>query len=157
MVPFYYCRISEKCEIALLDMFNNLVVNKYSDLSRTTYTKTIKVPIVINQDKNFANWFRNVEEKKRTLPIPIGGLRYVSMEPNNENRTQSTYVRTIFSKATERWIQDIQPTPYKLTYDLEFLTDNLSDYHQIRENIVPYFNKARTLRIKEFDFAPDLR
>lgn len=156
MVPYYYVRTQEKVEIALLDMFNNIVVNKYSDLTRTSYTKTLRVPIVINQDKNFANWFRNVEEKKRTLPIPLGGLRYVSMEPNNENRTQSTYARTIFSKATERWIQDIQPTPYKLTYDLEFLTDNLSDFHQIRENIVPYFNKARALRIKEFDFAPDL-
>ena len=156
MVKFYYVRTQEKCEIALLDMFNNIVVNKYTDLTRTSYTKTLRVPIVINQDKNFANWFSNVEAKKQTLPLPIGGLRYVSMEQNNENRTQSTFARSIFSKASEQWIQDIQPTPYKLTYELEYLTDNMSDYHQIKENIVPYFNKARALRIKEFDFAPDI-
>lgn len=156
MVPYYFVRTQEKVEIALLDMFNNIVVNKYNDITRTSYSKTIRVPIVINQDKNFANWFRNVEEKKKTMPIPIGGLRFVSKEPNNENRTQSTYARQIFSKATEKWIQDIQPTPYRLIYELEFLTDNLSDYHQITENIVPYFNTSRTLRIKEFDFAPDI-
>lgn len=156
MVPYYYVRTQEKVEIALLDMFNNIVVNKYNDLTRTSYTKTVKVPIVIHQDKNFTNWFSNVEAKKRTLPIPIGGLRYISMEPNNENRTQATYARTIFSRAADQWIQDIQPTPYKLTYELEYLTDNMSDFHQIKENIIAYFNKARTLRIKEFDFAPDI-
>ena len=34
MTPYYYVRTQEKVEIALLDMFNNIVVNKYSDLSK---------------------------------------------------------------------------------------------------------------------------
>jgi hypothetical protein len=156
MVPYYYVRTQEKVEIALLDMFNNIKVNKYTDLSRKNYTKTIRVPIVINQDKNFANWYRSTNHQKQPLPIPIGGLRYSRKEQNNENRTQATYARAIFSKATEQWIRDIQPTPYYLYYDLEFLMDNKSDFGQITENIVPYFNTFRTLRIKEFDFAPDI-
>lgn len=156
MTPFYFVRTQEKCEIALLDMFNNIVVNKYTDLDRINYTKTIRVPIVINQDKNFANWFRSVDYKKRAMPIPIGGLRYLNKQENSNNRTQATYARSIFSRATDQWIRDIQPTPYYLFYELEFLTDNKSDFGQITENIVPYFNTTRTLRIKEFDFAPDI-
>jgi len=101
MVPYYYVRTQEKVEIALLDMFNNIKVNKYTDLSRKNYTKTIRVPIVINQDKNFANWYRSTNHQKQPLPIPIGGLRYSRKEQNNENRTQATYARAIFSKATE--------------------------------------------------------
>lgn len=156
MVPYFYCRTQEKCEIALLDVFNNLIINKYTDLSRVNFTKTIKVPIVINYDKNFANWYRNADTKTRPIPIPIGGLRFVSKQANDENRTQATYARQIFSRATDQWIRDIQPTPYYLIYELEFLTDNKSDYGQITENIIPYFNTFRTLRIKEFDFAPDI-
>ncbi len=156
MIPYFYVRTQEKVEIALLDMFNNIKVNKYTDLARTNYTKTIRVPIVVNQDKNFANWYRNVDHKKYPMPLPIGGLRYVNKQENSNNRTQATYARQIFSRATDQWIRDIQPTPYYLFYELEFLTDNKSDFGQITENIVPYFNTFRTLRIKEFDFAPDI-
>ena len=156
MVPFYYTRINLKTEVALLDMFNDIRINKYSDLSSTEIVKTIRVPIVTQYDKNFANWYRNVCNKKRPMPLPIGGLRYVRKSSNDANRTQSTYCRSIFSKATDQWLQDIQPTPYYLYYTLEFLMDNKSDFGQITENIVPYFNKFRALRIREWDFAPDI-
>jgi len=156
MRPFYYIRTQEKVEIALLDMFNNLIVNKYENLSRTDVARIIHVPIVTHYDKNFANWYRNRDHKKRPLPLPIGGLRYVGKTKNDANRTQTTYARNIFSRATDRWLHDIQPTPYYLNYELEFLMDNKSDFGQITENIVPYFNTFRTLRIREWDFAPDI-
>ena len=156
MRPFYYVRTQEKCEIALLDMFNNIIVNKYENLSRTNFIKTLHVPIVTHYDKNFANWYRNSNHKKRPLPLPIGGLRYTGKSQNTSNRTQTTYCRNIFSRATDQWLQDIQPTPYILNYDLQFLMDNKSDFGQINENITPYFNIFRTLRIKEWDFAPDI-
>lgn len=156
MRPFYYVRTQEKVEIALLDMFNNLIVNKYTNLSRTDIARIIRVPIITHYDKNFANWYRNADHKKRPLPLPLGGLRYIGKSPNDANRTQTTYCRNIFSRATDLWLQDIQPTPYYLNYELEFLMDNKSDFGQITENIVPYFNTFRTLRIKEWDFAPDI-
>lgn len=156
MVPYYYTRQQEKLEIAILSMFQHIIVNKYNDLARKSFSKTLRVPIVINQDKDFANWYRNISTKQIPMPLPIGGLRFMSKAMNPNNRTQATYCRQIFSKATEQWIQDIQPTPYTFTYSLQFLTDNKSDYGQITENIIPYFNPFRTLRIKEFDFAPDI-
>jgi len=149
MRPFYYVRTQEKVEYALLDMFNNLIVNKYANLSRTDIVKTLHVPIVTHYDKNFANWYRNADHKKRPMSLPTGGLRYIGKTENSANRTQSTYCRTIFSRATDQWLQDIQPTPYYLNYELEFLMDNKSDFGQITENIVPYFNTFRTLRIRE--------
>lgn len=156
MVPFYYVRTQEKVEIALLDMFNDLKVNKYTNVERTSYSKTVRVPLVIHQNSNFANWWSNANGATRPMPVPIGGLRFERKEPNNANRTQATYARMIFSKASDQWIRDIQPTPYYLYYTLEFLCDNLSDNRQINENVIPYFNTFRTLRINEFDFAPDI-
>lgn len=135
-------------------MWSDIRVNKYNDITRSAYSSTLRVPIVINYDKNFANWYSNISTKRQTMPLPIGALRYVSMSQNNANRTQPTYSREIYSSASERWLKDIQPTPYYLYYELEFLTDNISDIHQITENVVPYFNTFRTLRINEFDFDP---
>jgi hypothetical protein len=156
MVPFYYVRTQEKVEIALLDMFNDLKVNKYTNVERTNFSKTVRVPLVIHQSSDFANWWSNANTATQPMPVPIGGLRFERKEQNNANRTQSTYARMIFSNATDQWIRDIQPTPYYLYYTLEFLCDNLSDNRQINENVIPYFNTFRTLRIKEFDFAPDI-
>ena len=156
MVPFYYVRTQEKVEIALLDMFNDLKVNKYTNIERTEFSKTVRVPIVIHQNSDFANWWANANTATQPMPVPIAGLRFERKEQNNANRTQSTYARMIFSNATDQWIRDIQPTPYYLYYTLEFLCDNLSDNRQLNENVVPYFNTFRTLRINEFDFAPDI-
>lgn len=153
---FYYVRTLERVQIALLDMFNDIAVNKYSDINRKNVVKTIKVPLVTHFDKNFANWYQNQSAKKRTMPLPILGLRFKGLTPNTQGRTQPTYARNVFSKATDKWIHDIQPTPYYSNYSLSLLCDNLSDLGQVIENILPYFNPHRFLRIKEFDWVPDL-
>ena len=156
MTPFFYVRTIEKCIIALLDVFNNVRINKYTDISRTSYTKTVHVPIVTHNSSNFANWVSTTKTTKPLLPVPIFGLRYENMVYDEANRIQPMYLREIFSKATEQWFRTIQPTPYAVTFKLTALCDNMSDFNQIKENIIPYFNKYLTIKIKEFDFIPDL-
>jgi len=156
MRPFYYVRTLEKVEIALLDMFNNLTVNKYHDVSRTTFDKSVPVPLMTHLDKNFANHWRNRQKKRIPLPLPCAGLRFKGMTQDTSNRTQTTYDRKIYSESSMQWINDIQPTPYQVTYDIQLLSDNRSDWAQLIENIVPYFNPHRTLRIREFDMYPDI-
>lgn len=156
MLPFYYVRTLEKIEICLLDMFSDIRVNKYNDITRKTYSKTVNVPVYTHIDKNFANHWRNRTKAKMPMPIPCAGLRFKSITPNTANRTQTTYARSTWSNSSKQWIQDIQPTPYFVTYDLEFLTDNRGDWGQIVENILPYFNPYRTMRLKEFDFFNDI-
>ena len=156
MTPFYYVRTVEKVIIALLDMFNNVRVNKYTDLSRTTYTKTVAVPIVTFNCDDFANWYSTTVKKQPATPVPIMGLRMDNIQYDAANALQPCYAREIFSKASEKWIRDIQPTPYTLTFSLTALSDNLMDFNEINENILPYFNRYRTLRIREWDFAPEM-
>lgn len=153
---FYYLRTLERLQISLLDMFNDLRVNKYSDITRKQIIKSVKIPLVTHFDPKFANWYQNQLPKRKLIPLPIAGLRFKNIVKNDGGRTQSTYMRNIFSKATEQWLKDIQPTPVFVNYSLHFLTDNLSDFGQIIENILPYFNTARYLRLYEFDWIPDL-
>ena len=154
---FVYQRLLERIEISFLDMFNNVKVNRYSDIKRNVIVKTIKVPIVAaSYDKDFANWYQNQQAAKKLMPLPIMGLRLKGLTPNSKGRTQSTYARSIFSKADKQWLNDIQPTPYFANYTLHTLCDNRGDLGQLIENILPYFNPQRCLRIKEFPAISDL-
>lgn len=156
MRPFYYVRTIEKILIGLIDMFNNMYVNKYDDMNRTTYSRSVKIPIITHNNANFTNFWSSTQYKQQTVPYPIGAIRFVSNSPDTSNRPQPTYAREIFSRSADRWIRDIQPTPYTFNFELQFQADNISDIFQIKENIEPYFNEYRTIVIKEWDFAPEI-
>lgn len=156
MRPFYYVRTIEKILIGLIDMFNNMYVNKYDDMNRTTYSRSAKIPIITHNNANFTNFWSSTQYKQQTIPYPIGAIRFVSNAPDPSNRPQPTYAREIFSRSADRWIRDIQPTPYTFNFELQFQADNISDIFQIKENIEPYFNEYRTIVIKEWDFAPEI-
>lgn len=156
MRPFYYVRTIEKILIGLIDMFNNMYVNKYDDMNRTTYSRSAKIPIITHNNANFTNFWSSTQYKQQTIPYPIGAIRFVSNAPDPSNRPQPTYAREIFSRSADRWIRDIQPTPYTFQFELQFQADNISDVFQIKENIEPYFNEYRTIVIKEWDFAPEI-
>ena len=157
MRPYYFVRSQYKVEVALLDLYNNIKINRFSGVpGASTVVKTLKVPIVFHYSKDFANWYSMTSSKPVLPPLPILGLRFSHREPAPSARTQPTYARQIFSQSAGIWIKDIEPTPYYYYYDLELLSDMASDWQQVAENILPYFNPFRTLRIKEFDFAPDI-
>ena len=137
-------------------MFNNMYVNKYDDMNRTTYSRSVKIPIITHNNANFTNFWSSTQYKQQTVPYPIGAIRFVSNSPDSSNRPQPTYAREIFSRSADRWIRDIQPTPYTFNFELQFQADNISDIFQIKENIEPYFNEYRTIVIKEWDFAPEI-
>jgi len=156
MRPFYYVRTIEKILIGLIDMFNNMYVNKYDDMNRVDYSRSAKIPIITHNNANFTNFWSSTQYKQLTVPYPIGAIRFVSNAPDASNRPQPTYAREIFSRSADRWIRDIQPTPYTFNFELQFQADNISDIFQIKENIEPYFNEYRTIVIKEWDFAPEI-
>ena len=156
MKPFYYVRTIEKILIGLIDMFNNMYVNKYDDMSRTTYSRSVKIPIITHNNANFTNFWSITQYKQLTVPYPIGAIRFVSNSMDSTNRPQPAYAREIFSTSKDKWIRDIQPTPYVFNFELQFLADNISDLFQIKESIEPYFNEYRTIVIKEWDFAPEI-
>ena len=156
MRPFYYVRTIEKILIGLIDMFNNMYVNKYDDMYRTTYSRSAKIPIITHNNANFTNFWSSTQYKQLTVPYPIGSIRFVSNSPDSSNRPQPTYAREIFCRSADRWLRDIQPTPHVFHFELQFQADNISDIFQIKENIEPYFNEYRTIVIKEWDFAPEI-
>lgn len=156
MQRYYYVREVEKILIGLYDMFDNIRVNKYLDAQRTIIDKTVKVPLVTHYSKDFANYLSSTTSKQILAVLPVAGLRYTGDARDTANMTQPTYAREIYCKDHDFWIRDIQPRRYVFKFELTLLANNTSDLWQMKENIQPYFAEYRTLRLKEFDFCPDI-
>lgn len=156
MTPYYYVREIEKIMIALMDVFNNLRVKKYKDLKRTDSDRTVAVPIVTHSSLNFANLVASTQTSQEPMPVPIIGFRFAGNNHDQANMVQPCYAREILSTTLNRFIRDIQPVPQVFKFEMTVLSNDLSDYFQLKENIEAYFNTYRTVRIKEFDFAPEI-
>ena len=156
MQRYYYVREHEKILVGIYDMFDNLRVNKYLDPQRKTIDKTVKVPLVTHYSKDFANYLSSTTSKQILAVLPVAGLRYTGDSRDDPNMTQPTYAREIYCKDNDFWIRDIQPRAYVFKFELTILCNNTSDLWQLKENIQPYFQTYRSIRIKEFDFCPEI-
>lgn len=156
MQEHYYVREIEKILIGLYDMFDNLRVNKYADPRRKVVEKTLQVPLVTHYSKDFANYLSSTTSKQILPVLPVAGLRYTGNARDDSNMTQPTYAREIYCQDQDFWIRDIQPRAYVFRFELTLLSGNTTDMWQLKENIEPYFQTYRTLRLKEFDFCPDI-
>lgn len=156
MTPFYYVREIEKLLVAIYDMFDNLRVNKYTDMLRTEFADTVRVKLVTHYSDDFANWLSTTMSKQQLQVLPVAGLRFTGTSKDDSNLVQPTYAREIYSRSNDFWIRDIQPKPTVFRFELTVLSSNFSDFAQLKENIEPYFNDYRTVRLKEFDFAPEI-
>ena len=135
MTPYYYVREIEKIMIALMDVFNNLRVKKYKDLKRTDSDRTVAVPIVTHNSLNFANLVASTQTSQEPMPVPIIGFRFAGNNHDQANMVQPCYAREILSTTINRFIRDIQPVPQVFKFEMTVLSNDLSDYFQIKENI----------------------
>ena len=151
MRPFFYVKTIQNVHLALADMFNNIYVNKYTDIDRTNVGRTVKVPLIVGgYDKNFANFVRNTQ-RKELMPMPVMGIRFADVKTRYSEGVQPHYVRKLYSNTKNEYVVDAQPVPHTLSFKVDILCESFSDYGQIVENITPYFAKGyQTLRINEF-------
>lgn len=152
MVPYYHPRIFERVNIALLDLFDRVRVNRYN--KDGSVKKRIKVPLTFHFSKNFADFILNTQdnpESKHTYPIL--GLRMGALERNSGATPSRTFIRELYDKTSKQMIQDARPCPWIQTYTLTSYTELIQDHFQIMEQIIPYFNPTFNTAIKEFEFS----
>lgn len=152
MVPYYHPRIFERVNIALLDLFDRVKVNRYN--KDGSVKKRIKVPLTFHFSKNFADFILNTQdnpESKHTYPIL--GLRMGALERNSGATPSRTFIRELYDKSSKQMIQDARPCPWIQTYTLTSYTELIQDHFQIMEQIIPYFNPTFNTAIKEFEFS----
>ena len=150
MVPYYYPRVTERVSTALLDMFNDIQINRFNEDG--TLDKIIDVPIVYHGNKNFTEFLMNTSRVKESRhPTPIMGLRLSSYNRDEARITQQKYIRTVFDNDTKKYYRDRRPSAWIIGFTLSIYTENLIDFTQLIESIVTYFDPTLTLAIKEFE------
>ena len=162
---YYYPSTIKNLTVALLDMFNEIVVYKYN--SAGAAIELIQVPIQFGPiDKAQANKLENhyydvnnVEHNRRfyqTLPrmaLTMDGMSYSSERAAGVNEWRYWWSESIDDVTNSFEVfADYQPTPYDITFTLHIKTNKLDYLSQILENVLPYFNPKLFLRIKEFSF-----
>lgn len=155
---FYYPKIIRRTVIALLDMFNDIKIQRYD--KNGTLVKTINVPILFAPQEKFMLLNKRDGSTNKELfknsPIPrialgLDGISY------NSSRAYSTNENVFYDEGLDQnllteYVKNVQPAPYDFNFTLYIRTNHFNDYTQIIEQILPYFNPDLYLRIKEFSF-----
>lgn len=89
--------------------------------------------------------------------LPKMGLNWVSINYNGDRASGVQEIRTFYDKNlsisdVDEFIEDVNPVPYDLGFELEIRSNSLNQFTQIIEKILPNFNPHRHLRVKEFSF-----
>jgi hypothetical protein len=149
---------------ALLDMFNDIRVVKYDRDGNPVAEKDVPISFAprekFHDDRIEDNWVdaNNVQHGNRYyLTIPRMALTPTAVIYDADRATgvnQWRYWKTEvpIDNGMYKVLSDYQPTPYNFTFTLSILSDAQDYFAQIIENILPYFNPALTLRVKEFSF-----
>lgn len=165
---FYSPKTFDSIRVAFINLFKGMYVIKYNKSG--VAIQNIDVPIQFGPiDKAQADRLENhyydvdnVEHNERfylTLPRMAITMDGVTYDPDrsygaNEFRYFSSddLVDRDFMNDLSNDIQDLQPTPYNISFTLHIRSNSIIYTEQLLENILPYFNPSISIRVKEFSF-----
>jgi hypothetical protein len=163
MLSYYYPGTFYNITVALLERFSHMQVYRY-EADRITVVKTIDVPIAFapvekTQQDRLEDYTAEPEStgQRYYLQVPrlalnFNGMTYAPDRAVSVNDNRYFPDTTPEGKAINKVYDDLQPTPWNYMFTVSIRTDSVSDYAQIIENILPYFNPKLYLRVKEFSF-----
>ncbi len=157
---YYYPETIRNVTVAVLDMFDDFYIKRYdkTPAKKGTVVKTVHVPIMFGpQEKRHMDELRGTKDGWQAPPVPrlslvLNGIEYDPSRASGINEIRHFYDTSLQLKDLDGFFADVNPAPYNFNFTLSVITDSLSDFSQIVENILPYFNPNRYLRVKEFSF-----
>lgn len=156
MIPGYYgSNTISNITIALLNMFNDVYVQVLTSAGEEV--QNYRVPITTGPrsklyDIRLENYIPN--GTKYYLQLPRMALSFPSLSYDQNRAYATNNIRYFYAKNLEvqdmdTFITDIQPTPYNFEYTLSIRTNTMTEWTQIIEQFLPFFNPVAYIRIKE--------
>ena len=147
----FYNHTTRNLLVAFMTLFNKIQVKRYDDAGIAI--KTIDVPIKFGPLSKY--YMRRLEDGslKRyyiqypTMAITINGFNY-----STERAVSTKQTRLIKNPdVADAWLNDLMPSPWDVEFTLHIKTESFTDFTQIVEQIIPFFNPSVNLRVKEFN------
>jgi hypothetical protein len=153
MDQYYYPATMQKVCDALLDLFDNITVKKYSG---STVVKSLTVPVMFGTvDPPQAYREENESGMHFYQSLPRIAISMASMARSQERSRSENEERFWLDgalSAANSLYEDLQPVPYDYSFSVAIRCNTMQEMAQILENVLPYFNPTLALRVKEFSF-----
>jgi hypothetical protein len=157
MISYFYANTLENITTALCEKFSHMEVHRFNK-DRTQLIKIINPPLMFTPLEKV--YMSRTEDY--TVEPESQGIRYYQTLPRlalqfdgaayaPDRVTGANEQREFLSKDGQTRV-DFMPTPWNFTYTLSFKAEYISDWSQIVESILPYFNPKLYLRVKEFSW-----
>jgi hypothetical protein len=151
---YFYFNTIRAITVAFSDLFNNIYVERLDDSGAVA--KHFKLPLTFGPVNKF-QYIRTEQEsgQKYYLQLPRLAISLDGFKHNAERTVGVNQIRQLFEtsadyRLADRVMTNIQPAPYDLTYSLHVFTETMDEYNQVFEQVLPFFNPATHLRLKEF-------
>lgn len=146
----FYWGTLRKCVVAFGNMFNNIYVDRFNE--NDVPEKTLKVPLAYAPKQKFLAKIDQqpgpAEEVNFEITIPRMSFEMTSIAYDGSRKLSLVQQnRGINDTATTLNTQYV-PVPYTMNFNLYVYSKNISDSHQIVEQILPFFNPDYNLSIK---------
>lgn len=148
--------------IAIMSEFNNINIDVITPGTSgdNTIIKSIDVPLQFGQMEKYQtmNLVNHPDESQRYYEsLPKMALSWTSITYNGDRERGTEEFTTYLAENTklsdaDEFVKNVNPTPYDMGFELEIRTQSLNQFTQILDQILPFFNPNRQLRVKEFTF-----
>ena len=140
--------------VAMSTLFNSIEIKRYDDTGAVA--KSISVPLKFGPLSKY--YMRRMEDGslKRyymqvpTMALTIGGFSYAQDRTVSSKETRALIDPANYDNP-EAFLSDLMPTPWDINFTLGIRTESFTDFLQIIEQIVPFFNPSVYLSVKEFN------
>ncbi len=158
MISFYYAETLRNITTALLERFSYMQVHRF-DAAHKSVVNVIDVPLAFAPiEKTYMDRKENYTVESESAgqryyqTIPRLALNLIGMQYNPSRVSGANEYRYFKEPSMDSMFKDYQPVPWDLTYSLAIRADQMNDFAQIIENVLPYFNPNLYLEVSEFSF-----
>lgn len=157
-----------------MDVFNDMVIYKYTSAGTSADMYTIPISFGPMEKEHMnriedheyiasgsdLNGYKQVEPYGQRywistprMALTMNGIAYNADRAYGVNEWREWFAETLVDGSNvDQVLRDYQPAPWDINYTLHMMVDSMDYFSQIMENILPYFNPALFLRVKEFSF-----
>lgn len=160
MKAYFYPKSTHTAVVAFADLFNDMSVRVYDSKGEivgvkpvpATLTPREKIVSILKAAAGINDVDPQVDNYLPRISINMNGMSWDSQRMRGKNEKRLLNIE--YENGGRRKTQiDIQPVPYKLTFEVVIWAKYMSDGIQLVENIVPWFAPEAHVSYKERNFG----